>query len=208
VTSSAGGLFTVDDSSSLVSRASRGDQPAVDELLERHLPGLRAYIRLRIGPDLRARESASDVAQSVCREVLENLDRFRYGGESGFRHWLYTTALRRLQNKWEFHTAQKRDVGRETRLPSGATGVGPLLGVYRSLSTPSGAAMGREQLARIESAFDALSDDDREVIVLSRLVGFTHKEIGEHMGRSEGAARVALHRALARLAEALDAGGD
>jgi RNA polymerase sigma-70 factor (ECF subfamily) len=199
----------VEDSQSLIDRVSRGDQPALEELLMRHLPGLRAYIRLRVGPHLRARESASDVAQSVCVEILENLDRFQYGGEAGFRHWLYTTALRSLENKRAFHGAQKRDVAREVRLSAAcASGSSPeaLLDIYRSLSTPSGAAMGLEQLERLETAFDRLGDEERELIVLSRLVGFTHREIGERLGKSEGAARVAFHRALAHLAEILDGG--
>jgi RNA polymerase sigma factor (sigma-70 family) len=66
--------------------------------------------------------------------------------------------------------------------------------------------MGLEQLARLEAAFDRLTGEERDLIVLSRLVGFSHREIGERLGKREGAARVAFHRALARLAEILDAG--
>ena len=87
----------------------------VDELLERHLPGLRAFVRLKAGALVRFRESESDIVQSTCREVLERLDEFRHGGEAGFRHWLYTTALRKILDKHEHYTAQKRDVRREER---------------------------------------------------------------------------------------------
>jgi len=62
-----------------------------------------------------AKESASDLVQSVCLEILQHLDRFRYRGEAGFKHWLYTTALRRIVNKHEFNTAAKRDVRRDAR---------------------------------------------------------------------------------------------
>ena len=51
-----------------------------------------------MGPQLRAKESASDLVQSVCREVLGRLDRFQHGGEAGFRHWLYATALRKVRD--------------------------------------------------------------------------------------------------------------
>lgn len=197
----------------LASEASRGDPPAIEALLARHLPGLRAYVRLRAGPAVRARESVSDVVQSTCREVLENLDRFRWGGETGFRRWLYTTALRRILNKHEFHTAQRRDMRRDVPLQDaarvGASGEGrlpDLLAYAASLSTPSGVAIAREQAERIETAFDGLSDEQRELIVQSRLLGLSHREIAEASGRSEGAVRVALHRALVRLAALLDGG--
>lgn len=201
-----------DSSERLVEEASAGSLPAIDVLLARYLPELRAYVRLRTGPTLRARESVSDVVQSTCREVLENLDRFRWGGETGFRRWLYATALRRILNKHEFHTAQRRDVGRDVPLEGAAyagdaTGDGALpdlLAYAASLGSPSGVAIAREQAARIEAAFDGLSDAQRELIVQSRLMGLSHREIAEASGKNEGAVRVALHRALARLAALLD----
>ena len=73
-----------------------GDRRAVQQLLERHLPSLRAYVRLRAGAVIPRHESGSDLVQSVCRDVLENLDRFRYPGEAAFRAWLYATALRKI----------------------------------------------------------------------------------------------------------------
>jgi RNA polymerase sigma-70 factor (ECF subfamily) len=186
----------------LVRSASRGDQPAVDELLARYLPGLRAFIRLRVGPVIRARESSSDIAQSVCREILGNIDAFQYGGEVGFKHWLYTSALRKLQKKDDYWRAQKREAVREI-----SDDDEQLLGCYRSLSSPSRRAMAREEAQRIEAAFDQLSEDDREVIALARVIGLSHKEIAEKMGRTEQATRLLLHRALAKLAEKLDMAG-
>jgi RNA polymerase sigma-70 factor (ECF subfamily) len=192
-----------EDSSELVEAAASGRPEDVERLLEQHLPGLRAFIRLRSGPEVRARESASDLAQSVCREVLDKLDRFQWGGEAGFRAWLYTTALRRLQNRREFLRAQKRDVRREE---TPADGLDRVLAAYHRVTTPSGKLMAREELERIERAFDQLPDDAREVISLARLCGLSHTEIAERMNRTPGATRVLLHRSLARLAALLDEG--
>ena len=52
-----------------------------------------------------------------------------------------------------------------------------------------------------------LSEEQRELIVQSRLLGLSHKQIAEEMGKKEGTVRVALHRALVRLAAVLDEGG-
>jgi len=191
----------------LLESASQGDESAVETLLRRYLPGLRAFIRLRSGPLVRARESSEDLAQSVCREVLQHIDRFQHGNETGFKHWLFTTAMRRIQNKHEYWKAQKRDAARDVPIDAGRSeGMNEaLLTCYRSFSSPSQHAMANEELERIERAFDALTDEEREVISLARIVGLSHREIGEKLGKSEGATRVALHRALIKLAERLDA---
>lgn len=201
-----------EDSRDLVKSASQGDQPAVDELLNRHLPGLRAFIRLRAGPVIRRRESASDLTQSVCREVLEHLDRFQYGDEAGFKRWLYTTALRKILNRYEYYGAEKRNFMREEAAPeasshaSSANSSRPLSDYYRTFSTPSQHAMKQEEIERVEKAFDELSDEQREVVTLAHVVGLSRAEIAQQIGKSEGAVRTMLSRALAHLAEILDDG--
>ena len=181
--------------------ATRGDPAAVNHLLERYLPGLRAFVRLRAGATVQGREEHSDIVQSVCRDVLENLERYKHGGDEGFRRWLYRTALRKIADRYEYYQAKKRDVGREG-----------LLGSHGSLArdqapSPSQHAIAKEEALRIERALDGMPDDYREVVVLSRYVGMSHHEIAAEMGRSELAVRTLLSRALARLAELLDEGG-
>ncbi len=195
----------MDESRELFQRASQGDAGAVESLLELHLPRLRAFVRLRMGKALSAKESASDIVQSSCREVLENAGKFRYQGESGFRLWLYTTALRKIRHRGEYYRAAKRDVGREAA-PGSAdeSGNDARAAWYRTLSTPSRTLAIREQAERIEAAFERLPDHYREVITLSRIVGLSRAEIAEVTGRTEASVRNVLHRALAELAELLD----
>lgn len=189
----------------LVDRASRGDPAAIDELLAENLPALRAFVRLRMGPTLRAKESAGDVVQSCCREILEHLDRYRVRGHENFRRWLFTTALRVVRNKAKFWQRERRDAGREARHPDpGESASGAAFSdCYRTLVTPSREVLAKEEIERFERAFDGLSDEHREVISLSRIVGLSHQEIAQQMERSEAATRQLLHRALAALAVAL-----
>jgi RNA polymerase sigma-70 factor (ECF subfamily) len=186
----------------LVEAAARGDAKAVEQLITGHLPGLRAYLRLRAGAMLRARESSSDLVQSVCRDVLQNLGQFRYPGEAAFRAWLYATALRKVADRAEYWQAQKRDAARDVPLEGNDEA---LLAVYRtSFASPSAHAMGREAMERLESAFDRLPDDYREVIVLSRICGLSRAEVAQSMQRTEASVRNLLSRALAELAEHLE----
>jgi RNA polymerase sigma-70 factor (ECF subfamily) len=204
-------VSSADDRSwELAGRASQGDEGAVHDLLQLHLPRLRAYLRLQMGPELRAKESISDLAQSTCREVLQHADRFRFGGEQGFRYWLFTTASRKVKNRLEYYRAGKRDIAREASPPVAAGDEDALAALYQTLSTPSRDLMRREQMEGLEAAMDSLSEDHREVILLSRILGLAHEEIAESMGRSVSATRSLLHRALAELAERLHPswGGD
>jgi RNA polymerase sigma-70 factor (ECF subfamily) len=194
-----------DDILSLTEAAGAGDRVALDRLIECYLPQLRAFVRLRAGAMVRARESSSDLVQSVCREVLEHMDRFRYPSEAAFKQWLFATALRKIQHRQEYYLAQKRDVGRETPMqqPDSNADLG-LLEVYASFSTPSRRASHKEEMERIEAAFDQISDEQREVITMAHLLGLSRAEIAERIGKSEGAVRVLLHRALARLSGLLE----
>ncbi len=184
----------------LTEAAARGERAAIDALVERYLPALRAFVRLRAG-GLRQRESSSDLVQSTCREVLEHAGRFRFASEAGFKRWLFATALRKIGDRQRRYLAQKRSVRREERQPQ--TTALEVLACYQTFCTPSRQAIAREELARIEDAFDQLPEDQREVIALAKVVGLSRTEIATQMGRSEGAVRVLLHRALVRLAAVL-----
>ena len=182
--------------------AAGGDRQAFEALLERHQGELHAFVRLRFGRLLSARESSVDLVQSVCREVLEQADRFTRPEEQGFRRWLFTTALRKIHDRQAFYLAGKRDVLREVA-PGEASAAEDLMQHYRTFSTPSRVASDREEVARIEAAFEVLSDEQREVLTLAHLVGLSRAEIAQQLGKTEGAVRVTLHRALAKLSNRL-----
>jgi RNA polymerase sigma-70 factor (ECF subfamily) len=193
------------DSLDLLRRMRDGDPEAVDRLMGRHLPGLRAYVRVQAGPLLRAHEESTDIVQSVCREVLGKLDRFRYPSEAGFKQWLYTTALRKIRDRYDYYLAAKRDVRLEERAAaSGSAAPGDLAHVYRTLATPSRAASAKEEIERIERAFDELPERYREVLVQARLLGLSRSEIAAARRMTENAVGVLLFRASAKLAGLLD----
>ncbi|MEZ5967116.1 MAG: sigma-70 family RNA polymerase sigma factor [Planctomycetota bacterium] len=186
----------MDSSDTLITAARQRDRRAIEELLVRHLPPLEAFVRLRMGPALRARLTAPDLVQSVCREVLEDLGDFQFRGEAAFRHWLYTRAQNKLLEKRRYVDADKRSPAREESPGEGSA----FLSCYHTLVTPSRVMAAREDIARIEAAFDALPDDYREAITLHRICGLGHAEIAERMGRSEGAVRNLVYRGMSRLA--------
>lgn len=196
---------TPPDLKQLTEAAARGDRGAVDRLLELYLPELEAFVSRRAGRPLRAQESSADIVQSVCREVLQHASRFRHPSEVAFKQWLYTTALRKISSRLDFYRAQKRDQGRVQVCVPGSVdeAASQVFEFYQSFSSPSRNLMLQEEVERIETAFEQLTEEQREVVTMAHVLGLSRAEIAQRIGKSEGNVRVLLHRALARVSELL-----
>lgn len=184
----------------LLLAAQEGDLAAQEALLELHLPSLRAFVRLRSDPALRARESATDILQSTCREVLQHLDQLEYRSEAALRGWLHTVTLNKIREKRRYHFAERRRPDCEVDDAQ----LSQLVGAYGALESPSQGIMHAELIERMEQAFDQLSPDHREVITLSRIARLSHAEIATRMDRNVESVRKLLARALVKLSALLD----
>jgi len=182
----------------------RGQSAAIDALLERHLPALRAFVRLRVGGALSQQESSSDLVQSVCREILTGRERFVDQGDAAFKGWLFTTALRKIVDKRRYWSAEKRDLKKRSDPQQSDDDPASLLDQYATLATPSREASLAEQVKRVEAAMQTLSEEQREIVTLHKIVGLNHADIGKQLGKSEENCRQILRRALVKLAEELD----
>ncbi|MFG0320533.1 MAG: RNA polymerase sigma factor [Planctomycetota bacterium JB042] len=191
----------MDDDDVLASRVSDGDLGAGDDLLVRHLPGLLSFVRRRAA-DLAPKESASDLVQSTCREVLADLaaGRLVYRGEGEFRAWLFEAALFKVRNRRRYWTAERRDHRRERRPPSSDRSRETLDDAARTSATPSREARAHEEGERLRALLDELPERYRDVLRLARLENLPHGEIAARLGVSEVASRQLLSRAMARLA--------
>ncbi len=196
-----------DDSRDLAAIAATGDPVAIGKLVERHLPALHAHIRLKAGPGLLAREETIDLVQSACREVLADLGGRTWMSETEFRQWLFTAAESKLKDRHRYWHAERRDI-RRTASPDGTTTGGwqwaNLAEAYGP--SPSVEAEFREDIDRLEEAFARLTDEEREVILLARVIGASSREIGERLGRTDVAVRKMLSRATARLVRLMRTG--
>ncbi|MEM7202846.1 MAG: sigma-70 family RNA polymerase sigma factor [Planctomycetota bacterium] len=190
-----------DPAETLIVDASRGDAVAIEALLQQYLPGLRAFVRLKAGPGVLARESCSDLAQSVCREVLQHIEQFQHGGAEGFKRWLYARALRKINDRYRHHFAGKRAPAKEA---GDVHEQSAWQDACVSFATPSQHAIAGEELSRLEAAFAELTPEQQNVVLWSRFVGMPHREIAAELDKTEAAVRQILSRALAKLAERVD----
>jgi len=151
-----------------------------------------------------AKESSSDLVQSVCREVLQNVDRFEYQGEAAFRNWLYQAALRKIIDRQRYYKAEKRDQAREVAPGGGgdaSLSADEIAQIAVSLGTPSRDAMMREEVERLERGFEQLREADRRIIRAIYIEGLSHAQFAEQNECTEVASRKMLSRALARLSK-------
>jgi RNA polymerase sigma-70 factor (ECF subfamily) len=177
-----------------------------DQTLER----CRAYLKLlacgQVDSWLGQQIDASDLVQQTLLDAVVRTDQFRGKSEAEFFAWLREILKNNLIDAFRHHGCAKRDVARNRsldedisksfrRVDALATG---------SRSTPSQQAATNEQLLRLPPALEALSDAQREAIVLHYLHGLKLSETSKKIGRSEAAVCGLLHRGLKRLQELLE----
>jgi RNA polymerase sigma-70 factor (ECF subfamily) len=187
-----------EDTGHLVRLASSGDAGAVHELLARYHGPLADYVRRHQGAGLAQKESSSDLVQSVCREVLEDLTdgSFRYRGEAEFRQWLFQVAINKIRMRGRYWNAERRDADREADAAPSCGGEPPL-----ATETPSRVAVHQEQEQQLRAALARLPEEQRKIVEWARLEGLSHREIGERLRVTESHSRVLLARAMAQLAK-------
>ena len=80
----------------LLDRVRKGDNDALGELLERHRPGLVAFVAARLDPRVRPRLDPSDVVQEAQLEVARRMSDFLERGPMPFHLWVKKAAYERM----------------------------------------------------------------------------------------------------------------
>ena len=63
---------------------------------------------------------------------------------------------------------------------------------------------GREDLREVIERLDGLPEDRREALIMRFALGMSNREIARALGRTDGATKVLIHRAIKQLQEKLD----
>ena len=178
-----------EDSPSLeiLARIRSGDESGWDELYRRYHDELLFYVRLRLGPGLRASLESHDVFQSVALDALHALPGMEYRGEGSLARFLKKMVEHKIRDRADSARARKRSsVQFVDEVPDQATPQEPRY-------------FDSDRFERLERAIGTLPADMREVVVLRRVEGLASKEVAERTGRSDDAVRKLYSRALARL---------
>ena len=167
-----------------IDRAVAGDRAAFEQLFEAHADRVEYFVRLRLGEHLRRFVEVEDVLQEAALRACRSIDGFRWRGDGSFLRWLKSIA--------EHVILENASGGRRlaTRLDQDEADTGP---------SQETLARRDERFERLQAAFDGLSADHREVILLARLRKLPLKTVAEKLSRTESATKQLLWRALQQL---------
>jgi RNA polymerase sigma factor (sigma-70 family) len=171
----------------LLARARRGDASAIGRLVARCLPDLRRWAHRRLPQWVRSAADTNDLIQDAVLGTLARLDAFQPQGRRALASYLRTAVRNRIA---EEHRRAAR------WLPS-AEGVDA---IPSDAASPLQRAIGAETERRYRGALARLSSRDQQLVVAHFELDYTHAQLGCMIGRSPNAARMALTRAIARLA--------
>jgi len=185
--------------------ARAGSREALGKLLEAARRYLVTIARQELDPDLRAKNSPSDLVQETFVEAQRALGQFQGDTEAELLAWLRQLLLHRVGKlRRTYRDTQKRQLAREVALGGDSTSEGPAGRLAANVPSPSGQAMEREQDHALQAALGRLSDDYRRVITLRHQEELSFEEIGRLLQRSPDAARKLWARAVERLQEELE----
>ena len=176
-----------DSTERLIELARGGDRAAFDRLAARLRDRLEGLILTRLGTTLRRQADLEDLLQETLLRAFRSIERYEKRDEDSFFRWLGGIA-----NHVILETARRfrRELimGLDDAVPAGGV-------------TQSRAAQRDERFARLQAAFDTLSDDHRAVILLARIERLPMAEVARRMDRSPEAVSQLLWRALKKLKE-------
>jgi len=168
----------------LIERARAFDAQALGEIYDAYFERLYRYAYRFVGEV----EAAQDIASEALQRLLEEFRAGRAPDHLGA--WLYRVT---------FHLA----VDQHRRRPPGKVVSLDANLEWADDATPESDAEQRVVQARVRAALDRLTPEQRNVVVLKFLEGYSNSQVGALTNKPESAVKSLQHRALAALRRAL-----
>jgi RNA polymerase sigma-70 factor (ECF subfamily) len=158
---------------------------AFSDLYKAHLRDVYSYAYYRVGNH----HDAEDLTEQTFLQAYRHFDRAQQESKGRpLRPWLIRIAHNLAANYY-------RDRSRRPQTP--IDDAGPLATPH----TTEALVEGRDELERILAGVHELPDDRREALIMRFALGMDNREIARALGRTDGATKVLLHRAVRQLEE-------
>jgi RNA polymerase sigma-70 factor (ECF subfamily) len=155
------------------------------ELYRAHLRDVYSYAYYRVGDHY----DAEDLTEQTFLQAYRHFERAqRESRGRPLRPWLIRIAHNLAANLY-------RDRSRKPAWPIDETTT------VAALHTTEQLVEGRDELGRVLDGVRQLPDDRREALIMRFALGMDNREIARAMGRSDGATKVLIHRAIKQLQE-------
>lgn len=177
----------------LVIRASARDQEAFSELYTLYFDRIYRYVRLKIGSPT----EAEDITSAVFFNAWRTIDHFAPQRESSFAAWLFRLAHNAVVDRYR----RARDI-----ISLDSTDKRPILHAIQP--GPEAQVERQIDIDELYIALESLTAEQREVVLLRFVEGLSAREVGDIMGKHEGAVRGMQFRAIEALRRALVRGAE
>jgi RNA polymerase sigma-70 factor, ECF subfamily len=158
------------------------------ELYRAHLRDVYSYAYYRVGNH----HDAEDLTEQTFLQAYRHFERAQRESKGRpLRPWLIRIAHNLAANLY-------RDRSRKPAAPIEDTQ--PISAMH----TTEELVEGRDRLGRVLDAVGRLPDDRREALIMRFALGMDNREIARALGRSDGATKVLIHRAIKQLEGLVD----
>jgi RNA polymerase sigma-70 factor (ECF subfamily) len=169
----------------LVAKARAGDRPALDVLVERYSPRVNK-LAAHLMVDL---EDARDAAQESLVKLCTRLRQFR--GDAQFATWMHRLVVNTCKDLQERKRVRTTEPLTEDE-PAGEDG------------DPLRATLLGDLRSDLAQGLARLSADQRAVVVLRDVLGFSYEDIARTASMPVGTVKCYVHRGRARLRAGLE----
>ena len=164
---------------------------AFSRLYRDHLRDVYSYSYYRVGNH----HDAEDVTEQAFLQAYRHFERARRESDGRpLRPWLIRIAHNLASNH---HRDRKR------RPQSGLEDSEPIAALHGTEQIVEG----RAELQSVMDHLQRLPDDRRDALIMRFALGMDNREIARSLGRSDGATKVLIHRAIKQLEEEMSADG-
>lgn len=180
----------------VLERARTLDATALSLLYRRFLPVVYRFALARIGEP----HAAEDITSETFSAMVEQISALRARDELGFSAWLLSIARNQAAMQIRRRRSQHEQYGElpEARQPHAVAEAGDPLAVLTA----------RESWSETVAALNRLTEEQRDVVLLRCVLGFSTEEVATQLGKQPGTIRALQFRALASLARLLGTNPD
>jgi RNA polymerase sigma-70 factor (ECF subfamily) len=171
----------------VLDQAIKGDEEAFSVLYQRNVKKIYNYIYYRTG-NVR---DAEDLTARVFQRALKHITRYKKTNVP-FSAWLYRIAHNLVAN-WHRDNQRKKEVSIDDHI-----------NIRSKQDIPDHEIEKKQEIEALLQAVHQLPSNRQMVLILKYVEDLSNKEIGEIMGKSEGAIKSLYHRTLLELREYFD----
>ncbi len=147
-------------------------------------------------------EEAKDLAQEVFISVFESIKDLKE--EAKFDAWLTQITLNHCRNRWKYLKRRQYFNSDSLDDPIETEDGDMPKAIYDPSDNPETLFKKKMIQQLIQRGLQKLKEDQRELLVLRDLQGFSYEEMGELLGLPEGTIKSKLHRARVDLKQVLE----